>query len=339
MDSLTLRIDALSNLGHTLSSLDPILFDGIIEKAFHKNPWFTKENIQLSIEAIINNYLNKNKLEEWISDYSIDYNSLKSVGLVMAGNIPLVGFHDFISVFVSGHRSLIKLSSKDEILFPFILSLLNDIYPTTSEVVEIVGRLKNFDAIIATGSNASSVYFESYFGKYPNIIRKNRNAVAVLHGKESRQDLLNLGIDIFRYFGMGCRNVSKIYVSRNYNIEILLAVLHEYRDIVLHHKYKNNFDYNCALFLLNKQAFLNNGSILLKEDDQIPSRIASLHYSFYDQLSDVENELKVKADQIQCVCGDLKLSGFNTIPFGQAQCPELADYADGVDTLKFLSSI
>ncbi len=331
------RIEILSKLGDHLSGKDEYL-EAVMARTHFNNPWFTIENQQRAIKSIATAFLQKDKLESWAGKYGLkEPKDPITVGLVMAGNIPLVGFHDMLCVFVSGHKSKIKLSDKDKYLLPYLLKLLAGFGAEAESYFETVEMLKNFDAVIATGSNNSARYFESYFGKVPNIIRKNRNAVAVLDGSETGDDLLALGKDVFRYFGLGCRNVSKLYLPEGYDFQLLLEKLHNFKEIILHHKYKNNFDYNMALLMMNNTTFWNNGCIILSENKSIASRIALLHFEHYSDLAELEKELASKEDQIQCVVSKIELEKLPTVPFGKAQEPQLDDYADGVDTLAFLS--
>lgn len=331
------RLSALSELGRRLQQPDEYL-DAVIHRTAFNNGWLTPENQRKAIQAIATRMLDADKQQIWAGRYFLpDAPAVKTVGLVMAGNIPLVGWHDVQCVFVAGHRAQIKLSEKDQYLLPCLLRMLEQIEPRTAAYFEIVPRLSDFDAVIATGSNNTSRYFESYFSHVPNIIRRNRNAVAVLDGSETAEELAALGDDVFRFFGLGCRNVSKIYVPEGYDFMPLLNALHEYREIILHDKYKNNFDYNFALYTLNKTAFYMAGSIMLTENAGFSSRIAALHYERYDKVETLQRQLAAHRDAIQCVIGrsDL-LSDTTVIPFGQAQEPELWDYADGVDTMQFL---
>lgn len=334
------RIKALSDLGAEVHEGADWLKDSI-SVAYNQNQWFTPENSWKALIAIRDQFLDRKILEDWTSDYNIrEEVKAKKVGLVLAGNIPLVGFHDILSTFISGHKSLIKLSSKDPVLLKSILGKMMELYPETSSYFEFSERLVDFDAVIATGSNNSSKYFEQYFGKYPNIIRKNRSAVAVIDGTESEQDFIALGEDIFNYFGLGCRNVSKLYVPENYDFDHLLTVLHnEYKEIANHNKYRNNFDYNNALFLLNKVAFLMSGSLILTASKDITSRIATLHFEAYADREVLTNHLKIVRNQIQCVVSKEPVPGIKTFRFGDAQKPSISDYADGVDTIEFLKSL
>lgn len=333
------RIEVLTRLGDFLSSPDESL-KAVVKTAYFHNPWFTEENVALALEAIRSEFLNETKLRSWLNAYQIEeIPSPRTVGIVMAGNIPLVGFHDFLCTFIAGHRSLVKCSDKDKILFPFILDKLIEIEPGFRDYCILTDRLKDFQAVIATGSNNSSRYFEYYFGKYPHIIRKNRTSVAVLTGNESEDDLKDLGRDVFRFFGLGCRNVSKIFVPEDYEFGLLLESLGKYSGVILHNKYKNNFDYNLTLLILNKIPYLSNESILIHENDSPYSRIASLHYEKYSGEGDLAEKVLRHREGIQCLVGHTVVAEFSPVAFGKAQEPSLADYADGVDTLQFLTSL
>ena len=337
---LKYRIEALVYLGHYLINLESQELNNLYEISFAENKWFTKDNIVEALGGVRDEFLNEIKLNDWVSKYEIketDYP--KKVGLVLAGNIPAVGFNDVLCVFVSGNISLIKYSDKDKRIIPHLLEKVIEKYPQFKNYFVDVEMLKDFDAVIATGSDNSARYFNAYFGKYPNIIRKNRNSIAVLNGTETKEEILSLGKDIFSYFGLGCRNVSKIFIPTDYDIDFLLEHLQDYKEIVQHNKYMNNFDYTNALFLLNKVSFKNNGSIILKEDLSYASRIASLHYEYYDNLVDLKIKLKNDEEKIQCIVSNIKFENLYTYPLGQAQCPTLSDYADGIDTMKFLTSL
>lgn len=333
------RLSALIELGAHLRAPDEYR-EAVIHRTHFNNPWFTKENQRKAIEAIARYFLSEDKLRDWIASYEItEQTPSKSVGLVMAGNIPLVGFHDVLCTFVAGHRARIKLSEKDKFLLPYVFRQLAKIDPCTEAYFEPVERLQDFDAVIATGSNNSARYFEQYFSQYPNIIRKNRNAIAVLDGTETKEELTVFGEDVFQYFGLGCRNVAKLYVPEGYTFEPLLEALHEHREIVLHEKYKNNFDYNYAVLVLNKEKYMANGCIILKESEEISSPIAGLNYEYYKDIQTVENTLQERKEEIQLVVAKAGLLSQKTYPFGAAQQPELSDYADGVDTMNFLLNL
>jgi len=315
------RIDLLDKLGSYLLEFDEAV-EGVIELSSLKNRWFTHENIRRALTSIANQFLNKQKLSDWVKQYEIsDTVSAKSVGLILAGNIPAVGFHDMLCCFVAGHKAILKLSEKDSIILPFLVDKLKSFDERAAGYFEFVAQLKDFEAVIATGSNSSSVYFEQYFGKYPHIIRKNRNGVAVLSGNETEEELLALGNDIFEYFGLGCRNVSKIYVPADYNFDKFLEATHTFNKIINHSKYKNN------------------GCLLLREDKQIASRISNLNYEYYEDVKQLEKQLQDDHELLQCVCTSLSFNDLETIPFGTSQTPSLGNFADGVDTLKFLTSL
>jgi hypothetical protein len=333
------RIALLDRLGRHLESEDEYL-QAVMHRSEYHNPWFTRANQERAVQAIARHFLKKEALETWASRYPLPPQATgTTVGIVMAGNIPLVGFHDWLCVFMAGHRAQVKLSEKDAYLFPYLLKLLKSWEPFMGEQADVVERLKGYDAVIATGSDNSARYFEAYFGKHPHIIRRNRNGVAVLSGKETREELLALGDDVFSFFGLGCRNVSKLYVPEGYDFDSLLEALHEYRQIVLNEKYRHNFDYNYALYMMNKVAFKANGCVLIKEDPSPASRIACLHYESYDTLEAVERDLLARQEQIQCVMAQPGLLSHPSLPFGAAQQPSLGDYADGVDTMVFLCEL
>ncbi|MEM6320388.1 MAG: acyl-CoA reductase [Bacteroidota bacterium] len=333
------RIALLVKLGEYLLSNDEYL-KAVMHRTQYNNAWLTVENCEKAVEAIGTHFLQEAALTNWTNKYHVRDNDLpKTVGIVMAGNIPLVGFHDFLSVFLAGHRAQIKLSEKDKYLLPQLLKKLQEWDNRAMDYFKVVERLADFDAVIATGSNNSARYFEQYFGKYPHIIRRNRHAVAVLDGTESTEDLLALGQDVFAYYGLGCRNVSKLYLPKGYEFNPLLEALHEYNQVVLNNKYKNNFDYNYAMFLLNKVPYKANGCIILVENEDITSRIASLHYEFYDKADTLVTAINHRQSEIQCVVTKVNLNQLATVPFGKAQQPSLTDYADGVDTMQFLMGL
>lgn len=307
----------------------------IVERAGHHNGWFTEDNILFSLKQW-GDLLTEENLKDWLSNYSLNKdNESKTVGVVMAGNIPLVGFHDFLCVLLSGNKVLAKLSSNDKILLPHLSKYLVLQEPSLADRIEFIdGKMENFDAVIATGSNNTSRYFEYYFGNKPNIIRKNRNSVAVLTGNETEEELKALGEDIFRYYGLGCRNVSKIYVPINYDFDALFIALYHYKDIIHQHKYANNYDYNKAVYLMSEFKIMDNGFLVLKEDEALTSPIAALFYSHYDDETSLREKLEELDEQIQCVVS----SGIreNEVNFGESQKPSLKDYADEIDTMDFL---
>jgi hypothetical protein len=300
--------------------------------SFH-NGWFTADFIDLAVQNICTQFLQKEKLEQWAAHYHLDDNiGGKNIGIVMAGNIPLVGFHDFLCVFMSGHRQTIKLSSKDDILLKHLVDKMTAWEPSLKNYISFAEMLKGCDAYIATGSNNSARYFNQYFAKYPNIIRRNRTAVAIISGNETATELELLSNDVHQYFGLGCRNVTKLFVPVGYDFVPLLRAFDKYAYFADHHKFKNNYDYQLSIALLNNIFYMTNGSALLLENDAIFSAISQLNYSFYEDENKVLESLKGNED-IQCICGHLG------IPFGQAQYPALMDYADGVDTMQFLLTL
>ena len=335
--NLAYRIQAFVSLGKILHD-NPESYESILTKVYQHNPWFTIENQKLAIDSVIEFFLNEQKLNEWVALYPHLQASdePKKIGLILAGNIPLVGFHDFLCVLISGNIALIKCSDKDPFLLSLIAELLIELAPDFKNYIHFIDRLVTYDAVIATGSNNSARYFEHYFSSKPHIIRKNRQAVAILNGNESPDDLMNLGKDIFTYFGLGCRNVSKIYVPQNYDFTLLLDQLHSFKEIILHNSYKNNFDYQSAIWLLNKVPHFMTGSVLVTEEKSISSKIATLHYEYYPSLTQLKEDLMESIDEIQCVVSIENLLGIDIIPFGQAQTPTLSAYADGVDTMAFL---
>ncbi len=334
------RIKSFAKLGKVLLS-PPDSFNILIKDACYYNGWFTEDNVRLAVRAIAEN-LSEDKLNTWMSSYNHQIKKTqieKRVGVIMAGNLPLVGFHDFLCVLMSGNKFYGKLSSQDNKLLPAIASELIKINPEFSAYIQSTEeRMSGFDAIIATGSNNTSRYFEYYFGKYPHIIRKNRNSVAVLNGHESPADLKNLSKDIFLYFGLGCRNVSKIFIPDKYDFNLLFNAFEQFTEIKNHSKYFNNYEYQKAIYLVNNITHLDNGFVLLKESTEIPTPVGVLHYAYYSDIQTVIQQIHQEKDKIQCVVGNRKL--FETaIPFGQAQYPELNDYADGIDTMDFLLKI
>ncbi|MGB5556339.1 MAG: acyl-CoA reductase [Flavobacteriaceae bacterium] len=300
----------------------------------HKNGWFTKENILFSLHSW-GELLTQEYLSSWLSNYNLKKNTPKTVALIMAGNIPLVGFHDFMSVLLTGNSAIIKQSSNDKVLLPLLSDFLIEIEPSLKEAIVFQdGQLNYFDAVIATGSNNTARYFEHYFGKVPNIIRKNKNSVAVLTGIETHAQLKALGEDIFRYYGLGCRSVSKLFVPQGYDFDLLFKTLYDYKSIIDQVKYSNNYDYNKAVYLMSEFKFLDNGFFMLKKDESHASPIATLFYEEYEDLNSLKLRLKTDDDKIQCVVAQNITDG--EIPFGQSQKPALNDYADGIDTVEFL---
>lgn len=309
-------------------------FNEVISMAKHHNGWFTEENIHFAL-AGWSKLLTEERLSEWLSNYNLEDNQPKTVALILAGNIPLVGFHDFLSVLVTGNKVLAKLSSNDKALLPLIAKYLIGVEPSLKDkIIFTEQKLESFDAVIATGSNNTARYFEHYFSKGPNIIRRNRNSVSVLTGNETAEELTALGEDIFRYYGLGCRSVSKLFVPEGYDFDGFFKAIYDFNHLIQQAKYANNYDYNKAVYLMSEFKILENGFLMLKEDDSYASPIASVFYERYSSSQELKEKLKNEEEKIQCIVA----KGFveNEIPFGKTQTPKLNDYADGVDTVDFL---
>ncbi|MFM1877464.1 MAG: hypothetical protein RLZZ241_330 [Bacteroidota bacterium] len=300
-----------------------------------QNPWFTEEQVIYALNEW-SDLLRESTLQNWLDPYGIaEVQRPKTIALILAGNIPLVGLHDLLCVLASGHKALIKLASNDMLLLPFIIGELQRFLPNLAERIRFTeGKLESFDAVIATGSNNTSRYFEYYFAKYPHIIRKNRNSIAILDGTETPEVLKGLAEDVFRYFGMGCRSVSKIFVPNGYNFDPLFQAFFDFKDLINHQKYANNYDYNKAVYLMSGSPMLDNAFLLLKEDTNLGSPIGTLFYEYYDDINNVVARLKHDKDLLQCTIGNSGIP--NAIPFGSSQRPSLATYADNVDTMNFL---
>lgn len=344
------RINAFVALGKFISQfslknskkIEPLKFNDVyfdemlqkLESAKNHNGWFTPENLSFSCKSW-SEALSEENLKKWVSAYSFEQTSNKTIAIIMAGNIPLVGFHDFLSVLISGNKVLAKLSSNDKILLPFLAKYLVQIEPRFADYISFTeGRLVDFDAVIATGSNNTARYFDYYFGKYPHIIRKNRNSVAVLTGNETPKQMETLADDIFRYFGLGCRNVSKIFIPEDYNFDSFFNGMFSWKDIINNNKYINNYDYNKAVYLMSSFKLLDNEYLLLKENEGYSSPISVVFYETYKNLDSLKGTLVLEKENIQCVVSKAGIE--NEVDFGKAQTPQLWDYADGVDTLAFL---
>ena len=334
------RVESLVALGNLLQDVDRPEIAAVIQNAYIENAWFTPENIRQSLLAIANYYLAESDVLSLVHKYHLSDNIIpKNVGMVLAGNIPLVGFHDIICCFLAGHNAIIKLSDKDKVLIPFVLGELTRLYPKAALYFEYVDKLADFDAVIVTGSDNTARHFEYYFRNHPHIIRYNRNAVAVLNGDED-SDILNiLGGDIFTYFGLGCRNVSKIYLPQGYSVEKLFVAFDSFGSIIHHNKYKNNYDYNIALFLLNRELFLHNDFFILRESNEIASRIGVIHYEFYQDRDELTKRIQSEINKVQCIVSNTSIGQLDIIPIGQPQYPTLDTFADGIDTMQFLLSI
>ncbi|MFN8237137.1 MAG: acyl-CoA reductase [Chitinophagales bacterium] len=323
------RIQALVQLGNYIKAY-PETLQETIQKTYIHNTWFTKENTKKALENIATEFLEKEKLEKWVSGYDFSNQLPKTIAIVAAGNIPMVAFHDILCVLVSGNKLQLKLSDKDRFLLPHLLEKLIEIEPGFKDFISIQPKLENFDAIIATGSNNAAKHFEYYFGKYKNIIRRNRNSIAILSGNEAKEELKDLGADIFDYFGLGCRNVSKIFVPKAYDLNQLKEGLADFSHLMEHNQYMNNLDYQRTLYLMNQTPLTDIDFINIVENKSLHSPISCLHLERYETIEAVNDAIMAEKDQIQCVVG----KGY--LPFGKSQQPGLNDYADNVDTLKFI---
>jgi len=327
MEQINHKIELLTRLKDYMLSNDEEWL-AVQSLAINKNSWFTQEHISAAVQAIANNYLHKEALVAWCASYSLSATK-KVLGIVMAGNIPLVGFHDFLCGFLAGYPLKIKISSKDAILLPHLIAKLISWDAAIQSDIEIAEQLKDCDLYIATGSDNSARYFETYFSKYPSIIRKNRTSIAVLNGMETDDEMALLAKDVFQYYGLGCRNVTQLLVPHDYNFERLLQLFNTFSYVMNHHKYQNNFDYHLAIYLLNKVPYMSNDCLLMVENDLPFSAVSVLHYKYYQSEQEVANYMHNNV-AIQCVVGK------NYLPFGEAQNPTLDQYADGLDTMAFL---
>ncbi len=324
------RIEALISLNEKLRFENPE-FAQVARIAEQENPWFTKEFIELSINSIKKAFLDDNELIAFAAAYKPN-DTPKTIGLILAGNIPLVGFHDILCGVLSGHKINIKVSSKDKRLITFVINKLQESNDELKEKLSICETLKDCDAYIATGSNQSNLYFEQYFGKYPSILRKSRSSIGILHGQETTEELKALGTDVHLYFGLGCRNVSKIYVPKGYDFVPLINAFKEYEYLADMHKYKNNLDYNLSLLLLNQKMYMSTQAILVVENENTHAPISVLNYEYYEDEKAVRASIKDNKE-IQAIVSS------KDIPFGAAQNPSISDFADGVDTMAFLSEL
>ena len=306
----------------------------LIDSVHHENGWFTPDAVK-TVYTAWSSSLRADKISSWLANYTLDPTASKKVGVIMAGNIPLVGLHDALCVLLSDHLLKAKVSTKDKSLMNLVLEILALIAPEWSTKIEVIDRLNDIDLLIATGSDNSARYFEYYFRDVAKILRKNRTSVAVLDGNESKEELTQLSSDIFTYYGLGCRNVTKLFIPKGFDLDRIFNAVFEYKELINHNKYANNYDYNKAVYLMNKVELLENGFLLLKEDEGLHSPVGVLFYEYYDQLAEVEDRLIDNASSIQAVVGSYDST--KLIPFGKAQQPELWDYADGVDTLEFLT--
>ena len=328
------RITAFAALGDFVLK-NPVSLQEIVNKTFIYNTWFTIDNINQALQNIAIEFLHREKLENWISGYGskITTHDTKTIAIVAAGNIPMVAFHDILCVLISGNKLQLKLSEKDQYLLPFLLEQLINIEPDFKELISIQFKLEKFDAIIATGSNNTAKHFAYYFGKYKNIIRRNRNSVAILTGEETKEDIENLGHDIFDYFGLGCRNVSKIFVPEKYDLYSLKDGLTKHIGVNQHNQYMNNLDYQRTLYLMNQTPLIDIDFINIVENNSLHSPISCLHVERYKRLEDVKKNIAEQTENIQCVVGK------DYLEFGKSQQPGLSDYADNVDTMEFILNL
>lgn len=326
------KITAFSQLGQKIAQLSDQEIENLTNQAKQKNGWFSLESVKNALHGI-SYMLEKEKLEQWVSKYELPSEQPKIVGIVMAGNIPLVGFHDLLSVLISGHFAAIKPSSDDQFLTSVMVDWITDIEPRLKKNIEIREKLTDIDAVIATGSDNTARYFEYYFKGIPNIIRKNRTSIAILTGKETEHELEALGQDIFSYFGLGCRNVSKVFTPKGYDLKEVFPHFEGFNEAIHHHKYRNNYDYYKSIYLVNKTPHLDTGFLLVTTTDDLVSPISVLFHQEYDSMENLNKVLASHREKIQCIVSQ------ENIPFGKAQQPELWDYADKVDTMTFLSEL
>ncbi len=326
------KIQAFASLGEKISNLSTDELSSLAESARNQNGWFSEENVKNAFEGLTH-MLQKDKLSKWLESYDAVPETPRIIGLVMAGNIPLVGFHDLLSVLISGHFAAVKPSSDDHFLTKTIIDWITEIEPRFKKNIELRDKLTGIDAVIATGSDNTARYFEYYFNDIPSIIRKNRTSIAILKGSETSEELEDLGQDIFSYFGLGCRNVSKVFTPKGYDLREAFPQFESYSGVVDHHKYRNNYDYHKSIYLVNKTPHLDTGFLLVTSTDELVSPISVLFHQEYDSEENLANILETKKEKIQCIVGK------DHTPFGKAQRPELWDYADNVDTLKFLEKL
>jgi hypothetical protein len=332
------RIQSLEKWGQIITNVSPESKANLFQSANNKNGWFTSEACAQALAGILT-WFKVGNLDAWLRPYQLTASfTNKSIGLVMAGNIPLVGFHDFLCVLASGHVTRVKLSSQDDVLLPYLTDLLVKIDSRWQSQFSFEDRLNNVDAVIATGSDNSARHFEYYFRDKHKIIRKNRTSVAIVMGEENPEEFVELGQDVFTFFGLGCRNVSKVFIPEGFDVKLLLDAFKPFEGIVNHHKYANNYDYQKAIRLVSQKEFLDSGYLLLEKSEELVSPISVLYYEAYSTQKHLTKILESKSEKIQCI---VSAKGWfkNSIPFGQAQMPAVNDYADGVDTMKFLSDL
>ncbi|GAA3960529.1 acyl-CoA reductase [Hymenobacter antarcticus] len=331
------RLAAFVALGQRLATLLPDELATLAARARNQNAWFDAPSVTAAVAGIAH-LLAEEPLRRWAARYPPEPTAVRQIGVVMAGNIPLVGFHDLLCVLLSGHVLLAKPSADDTVLMAWVMEELTRLEPRFAEFIKVIPRLNAADAFIATGSDNTARYFEFYFGKKPNLIRRNRTSVGVLTGQETSAELARLGPDIFQYYGLGCRNVSKLFVPTDYDFVPLLDALHSYEGVLHHHKYNNNYDYNKSILLVNRVPHYDTGFLLLTRAPGLVSPISVLHYAEYASEIDLVDQLTDVAAQTQCVVSaEGRFAG--SLPFGQAQSPGVSDYADRVDTMEFLARL
>lgn len=312
-------------------------FFALMQRQKSLNGWFDIDSVKDSIESNAQ-MLSEDNLKKWLSNYTLNEQQPKHVGVIMAGNIPLVGFHDFLTVLITGNVIKAKLSSNDNTLLPKIAEVLISIEPDFKQRINFIEKLEDFSAVIATGSDNTARYFKQYFDKYPHIIRKNRTSVAIVSNDDTEQELKKLGTDVFKYYGLGCRNVSKLFLPENYKLDKIFEAFYEFKHVIDNNKYANNYDYNKAVYLLGNNKILDNNFLLMKEDQSLNSPVGVLHYEHYSGLNDLKAKLNSDSEKIQCIVSSDK-TPCQSFLFGQAQYPELTDYADGVDTVEFITKL
>ena len=337
--NLSKRIEALVYLSGILQlKEEELTTNQQISKS--KNSWFTLENSDRALQYMVSNFLQKDKLESWAQHYEVpEISPQKNIGIIMSGGSPLAGFHDFLCIFIAGHHAKIKLSADDKFLIPYCIKVMKSEFPEVENHFSFVERMTDFDAIIANGTRDSIKVFETYFSKYPNIIRKNKFGIAVLREIESKEDLAKFGEDIFHYFGLSSRSVSKIYIPDNYDFVPLMEATHEFNNIVLTNKYKNNFDFNYTLQIINKMDYKANGCIMIIEDKALQSRVAMLHYEVYKDENHLIELLENKSSEIQHIISNNTFTNFKNKKFGEANIIELNDYENGIDVMDFLKGL
>lgn len=344
--NLQSRIDAFVRLGERMLNESKqgcgSKFESVINEASVHNPWFTPENVYFAVDTIANNWLTRDTLNTFISKYpneNFNPGVSKKVVVIMAGNIPFAGLHDLICVLLTGHRFLGKVSSKDGHLISAIINLLQEINPEFNDLIELSEvTLHGFDAVIATGSDNSSRYFDYYFKNYPTIIRRHRNSLAIISGQETLDDLTMLSDDIFLYFGLGCRSVSMLFIPKGYDFRVLLKAFKAWQNLDTHNKYMNNYEFQKTMNLMNLIDHIDTDFMLLKQNDSLSSTVGVVHYKEYEDIESVISYIDSHKDEIQCVVGDSSIIP-NAIPFGTCQNPKLDEFADGIDTIKFLGKL